>query len=104
MGSAFDDIFKAASAPCRPLGAWDDRAATASLRRSTPASRRCCAQAGADDSAVVCSPRAPARGRRACAELRELLSNAEPTADGFNLTAQDRIYDFRSFNWCSAQT
>jgi acyl-coenzyme A synthetase/AMP-(fatty) acid ligase len=36
--------------------------------------------------------------------FRELLSNAEPTADGFNLTAQDRIYDFRSFNWCSAQT
>jgi acyl-coenzyme A synthetase/AMP-(fatty) acid ligase len=35
---------------------------------------------------------------------RELLSNAGPTADGFNLTAQDRIYDFRSFNWCSAQT
>jgi acyl-coenzyme A synthetase/AMP-(fatty) acid ligase len=36
--------------------------------------------------------------------FRELLSNAGPTADGFNLTAQDRIYDFRSFNWCSAQT
>jgi acyl-coenzyme A synthetase/AMP-(fatty) acid ligase len=35
---------------------------------------------------------------------RELLSNAGPTADGFNLTAQDRIYGYRSFNWCSAQT
>ena len=36
--------------------------------------------------------------------FRELLSNAGPTADGFGLTANDRIYDFRSFNWCSAQT
>ena len=33
-----------------------------------------------------------------------MLANAGPTADGFGMTAQDRIYDFRSFNWCSAQT
>jgi acyl-coenzyme A synthetase/AMP-(fatty) acid ligase len=33
-----------------------------------------------------------------------LLSNAKPTADNFELTSEDRIYDFRSFNWCSAQT
>jgi acyl-coenzyme A synthetase/AMP-(fatty) acid ligase len=36
--------------------------------------------------------------------FRELLSNTAPTADGFGITARDRIYDFRSFNWCSAQT
>jgi len=36
--------------------------------------------------------------------FRELLSNAGATAEGFGLMAQDRIYDFRSFNWCSAQT
>jgi len=35
--------------------------------------------------------------------FRELLSNVEPTADGLGLTIDDRIYDFRSFNWCSAQ-
>ena len=35
--------------------------------------------------------------------FRELLANVEQTADGLGLTADDRIYDFRSFNWCSAQ-
>ena len=34
---------------------------------------------------------------------REHLSNIEPTADGFGITADDRVYDFRSFNWASAQ-
>jgi acyl-coenzyme A synthetase/AMP-(fatty) acid ligase len=36
--------------------------------------------------------------------FRELLSNAEATADAFGISGADRIYDFRSFNWCSAQT
>src|SRR5262249_57475803 len=34
----------------------------------------------------------------------ELLANAAPTAAGFGLGGDDRVYDFRSFNWCSAQT
>jgi acyl-coenzyme A synthetase/AMP-(fatty) acid ligase len=34
---------------------------------------------------------------------REQLGNIDPTADGFGITANDRVYDFRSFNWASAQ-
>jgi acyl-coenzyme A synthetase/AMP-(fatty) acid ligase len=34
---------------------------------------------------------------------REHLGNIDPTADGFGITANDRVYDFRSFNWASAQ-
>ena len=33
----------------------------------------------------------------------ELHDNIEPTADSFGLTEDDRILDFRSFNWMSAQ-
>ena len=105
-GLGLDDIVKAASAPCRPLGAWDDRRgdsffAAVNARESGDAS----AQAGADDSAVVLfTSRTSARPKGVVLSFRELLSNAGPTADGFNLTAHDRIYDFRSFNWCSAQT
>ncbi len=33
----------------------------------------------------------------------ELYDNTEPTADAFGMTADDRILDFRSFNWMSAQ-
>ena len=35
--------------------------------------------------------------------FREHLSNIIPTADGFDIAAADRIYDYRSFNWASAQ-
>ena len=34
---------------------------------------------------------------------RELLCNTIATADGFGIGTDDRIYDFRSHNWCSAQ-
>jgi long-chain acyl-CoA synthetase len=33
----------------------------------------------------------------------ELYDNTEPTADAFGLTEDDRMLDFRSFNWMSAQ-
>jgi acyl-coenzyme A synthetase/AMP-(fatty) acid ligase len=105
-GIGLDDIIKAVSAPCRPLGAWDDRRGDsffAAVNAREPGDA--CAQAGADDCAVVLfTSGTSARPKGVVLSFRELLSNAEPTADGFNLTAQDRIYDFRSFNWCSAQT
>src|SRR5262249_51297568 len=34
---------------------------------------------------------------------REYLGNAAAAADGFGITADDRLYDFRPFNWASAQ-
>src|SRR3954471_22237313 len=105
-GLGLDDVIKAVSAPCRLLGAWDDRRGDgffAAVNGSELADA--CADTGADDSAVVLfTSGTSARPKAVVLSFRELLSNAEPTADGFNLTEQDRIYDFRSFNWCSAQT
>jgi acyl-coenzyme A synthetase/AMP-(fatty) acid ligase len=34
---------------------------------------------------------------------REQIGNVTPMADAFGISAADRIYDFRSFNWASAQ-
>jgi acyl-coenzyme A synthetase/AMP-(fatty) acid ligase len=34
---------------------------------------------------------------------REHLFNIDPSAAGFGITEADRLYDFRSFNWASAQ-
>jgi acyl-coenzyme A synthetase/AMP-(fatty) acid ligase len=34
---------------------------------------------------------------------REQLGNIMPMTDGFGIAGEDRIYDFRSFNWASAQ-
>ena len=42
-----------------------------------------------------------AQGRGA--ELSRAPANIDPAADGFGITADDRLYDFRSFNWASAQ-
>ena len=76
-------------APCLPLGAWDDRrgdsffAAVNALRAERCAARR----AAADDSAVILfTSGTSARPKGVVLSFRELLSNAEPTADGFALT------------------
>jgi acyl-coenzyme A synthetase/AMP-(fatty) acid ligase len=34
---------------------------------------------------------------------REQIGNIVPMTEGFGISASDRIYDFRSFNWASAQ-
>jgi long-subunit acyl-CoA synthetase (AMP-forming) len=35
--------------------------------------------------------------------FREYLLNIDPVTEGFGITAEDRVYDFRPFSWASAQ-
>jgi acyl-coenzyme A synthetase/AMP-(fatty) acid ligase len=106
-GLGLDDVVAAAGAPCLPLGAWDDRRGDgffAAVNRCEAGDDHA-AEAAPDNSAVILfTSGTSARPKGVVLSFRELLSNAGPTADGFGMTANDRIYDFRSFNWCSAQT
>ena len=60
--------------------------------------------AGPDDDAVILfTSGTSARPKGVVLNFREHLGNIDPTADGFGIGPDDRVYDFRSFNWASAQ-
>jgi len=105
-GLALEKSLKPISAKRLPLGQWDDRhgdsfyAATGRYEPSDIAA----ASLERDDAVILFTSGTSAQPKGVVLTFREILSNAAHTADGFELTDKDRIYDFRSYNWCSAQT
>jgi acyl-coenzyme A synthetase/AMP-(fatty) acid ligase len=103
-GLQLDDILAGIAAPRLPLGRWDKPepgSLFAELARCTPGEA---SMARPDDDAVILfTSGTSARPKGVVLNFREHLSNIDPTAEGFGITADDRVYDFRSFNWASAQ-
>jgi acyl-coenzyme A synthetase/AMP-(fatty) acid ligase len=105
-GLELDDLLAQQQAPSLKLSLWDQPASEtfyAAVARSTPSDAHVAARP-TDDAVIVFTSGTSDRPKGVILSFRELLANTKPTAESFNLTAQDRIYDFRSFNWCSAQT
>jgi acyl-coenzyme A synthetase/AMP-(fatty) acid ligase len=104
-GLGLDKLLAGASARRLPLGCWGDPVAGTFLdeaARHKPGAAA--SMAGPDDDAVILfTSGTSARPKGVVLSYREHLGNIDPTADGFGITADDRIYDFRSFNWASAQ-
>jgi acyl-CoA synthetase (AMP-forming)/AMP-acid ligase II len=104
-GLDLNDLLATLPAPALRLGRWDAPAADTffgEVARATPSDAQ--TDAGPDDDAVILfTSGTSARPKGVVLTYREHLSNIGPTADGFGITADDRVYDFRSFNWASAQ-
>src|SRR6266545_1763482 len=104
-GLDLDDLLAAVPAPRMRLGLWDQPEAGtfyAEVARREPSDAQ--TTAGPDDDAVILfTSGTSARPKGVVLNYREHLSNIDPAADGFGITADDRVYDFRSFNWASAQ-
>jgi len=105
-GLGIDDILAKTSVPCLPLGSFDDDTNVGfykSVAACEPTDINLASTRPQDDACILFTSGTSARPKGVVLTFRELLSNVEPTADGLGLTVDDRIYDFRSFNWCSAQ-
>jgi acyl-coenzyme A synthetase/AMP-(fatty) acid ligase len=56
-----------------------------------------------DDACIYFTSGTSDRPKGVILTARELLDNVEPVTQAFAITEKDRILDFRSFNWASAQ-
>lgn len=56
-----------------------------------------------DNASVFYTSGTSSRPKGVMGTYAELIDNVLPIADGFGLTAEDRVLDYRSMNWMSAQ-
>src|SRR5436190_8666930 len=104
-GLELDNLLSAVAAPCLRLGRFDrpDQGTFyAEVARHEPSDVVTAAGPG-DNAVILFTSGTSAHPKGVVLNYREHLGNIDPTADGFGITADDRVYDFRSFNWASAQ-
>jgi acyl-CoA synthetase (AMP-forming)/AMP-acid ligase II len=104
-GLRLDDLLAGAAAPHLRLGRWNESTPGtlfAALARCAPSDPR--SPAGPQDDAVILfTSGTSARPKGVILNFREFLANVGPAAEGFGITADDRLYDFRPLSWASAQ-
>ncbi|HJY17871.1 MAG TPA: class I adenylate-forming enzyme family protein, partial [Xanthobacteraceae bacterium] len=117
-GLQLDDLLAATAVPRLRLGRWDKPetgtlfAELAHLPPSEqpppyppPHAGEGREGAGPDDDAIILfTSGTSATPKGVILNFREYLLNIGPLAEGFGITADDRLYDFRPFSWNSAQT
>jgi long-chain acyl-CoA synthetase len=104
-GLGLDDLLAGVSAPRMRLGkhgAPEPGTFFDQLARCAPTDGQTTASAD-DDAVILFTSGTSAQPKGVVLSFREHLLNIDPTAEGFGISADDRIYDFRSFNWASAQ-
>jgi acyl-coenzyme A synthetase/AMP-(fatty) acid ligase len=104
-GLQLDGLLGEKSEQYLPMGRLDEASAgfCGAISRCIPTIKLLETTRPQDDACILFTSGTSAKPKGVVLTFRELLANVEPTAAGLGLTANDRIYDFRSFNWCSAQ-
>jgi long-chain acyl-CoA synthetase len=105
-GLQLDDLLAQATAPQLRIGRWgrpDAGTLLAELRRLDPSAPQD-ATAPDDDAIILFTSGTSAKPKGVVLNFREYLLNIDPLVAGFDITADDRLYDFRPFSWNSAQT
>ena len=105
-GLGLDDLVATAAAPHLRMGRLDKpEPGTLFAEIARRASGEPAATAEPDDDAVILfTSGTSAKPKGVILSFREYLLNIDPLAEGFGITAADRLYDFRPFSWNSAQT
>jgi acyl-coenzyme A synthetase/AMP-(fatty) acid ligase len=104
-GLQLDDLLAGAAAPRLRLGRYgtfDTGTLFGELSRRAAGEPQTPAQPE-DDAVILFTSGTSAKPKGVVLNFREYLSNIDPLADGFAITAADRLYDFRPFSWASAQ-
>ncbi|MGE5366017.1 MAG: AMP-binding protein, partial [Betaproteobacteria bacterium] len=104
-GLRLDDVLAEAAAPRLAIGRHDAPGADTvfgELARATPGEPETAASAD-DDAVILFTSGTSAKPKGVVLNFREFLSNIDPVAASFGISAEDRLYDFRPFSWASAQ-
>jgi len=105
-GLGLEALSSSTKAAWLPLGTWTRAGGSGffdSLSKQSPDQAAATAAGPEDDAAIYFTSGTSARPKGVVLTYRELMINAAYTADAFGMGPDDRIYDFRSFNWASAQ-
>ena len=105
-GLQLDELLAATAVPRLRLGRWDKPESGTlfdELKRLPPSEPQGAARPE-DDAIILFTSGTSATPKGVILNFREYLLNIDPLGDGFGITADDRLYDFRPFSWNSAQT
>ena len=91
---------------CLRLGRWDvPEAGTwfAAVSSCDPGGAHTAQTTARDDGVILFTSGTTDHPKGVVLSYREQIGNVVPMVDALGISAADRIYDFRSFNWASAQ-
>ncbi len=88
-----------------PLGRWDGGAGAGFFAElaGRPAAPQDPLNAYGDVASIFYTSGTASKPKGVVCTFAELLENVAPTADAFGIAENDRVLDFRSYNWMSAQ-